>query len=139
MNKIANGTFTLIWPDGDRHRTFKIRTQKPDAEFAPGQRIISLMTGRDNESDYTSFGFIDESGVHIWNSAKQKPVYHNGKLAIWVTVLQDLAIYGEKSKYHNKGMTLKVSERCIVCNRKLTNPESIRSKIGPECSKRRAI
>ncbi len=149
---IANGTFTLTWPDGERHRTFSIRTM-PSAEkqiangratpFAPGKRIISLMTGRDNETDYTSFGFVKDGEISIWQSMQNGTaknahlVWHEGKLTYWVNALLDLAFHGEQSGLYKMGYRLLAEEKCIVCNRKLTNPESIREKIGPECAKKR--
>ena len=143
MATIANGTFTLIWPDGDRHKTFKIKTQKADSKFMPGKRLISLMTGRDNESDYTTFGEATDSGLNIWHSvlngtSKNAYVMNDGKLPIWLQVLWDIATKGDQSQYFQKGMRLEASETCIVCNRKLTNPLSISTKIGPECAARRA-
>ena len=139
--KIANGTFTLIWPDGQRHKTFKIKTQAADSRFMPGKRVISLMTGRDNNSDYTSFGLVDNLGIKIWQTistgtSKVAFVYNDGKLPIWTKVLWDLALNGENSRFYATGMRLEAAERCIVCNRKLTNPLSIATKIGPECSAR---
>lgn len=144
MATIANGTFTLIWPDGERHKTFKIKTQKADSKFMPGKRLISLMTGRDNETDYTTFGEATDTGIKIWHSvlhgtSKNAHVMNNGKLPIWLDVLWDIATNGDQSRFFQKGMRLEASETCIICNRKLTNPLSIATKVGPECAARMAM
>lgn len=139
--KIANGSFTLTWPDG-KHKTFRIKTQKNDSHFAPGKRVIALMTGSDNENSFTGFGFVDNNGVRIWDSissgrAKTAWVYSEGKLEGYVRALWSLATEGDASRFYAKGYRLLSEERCVKCNRKLTNPLSIRNKIGPECSGRR--
>jgi hypothetical protein len=45
---VFNGTYTITSPTGE-HRTFRIKTQKDDARFAPGKRTIALLTGSDND------------------------------------------------------------------------------------------
>jgi hypothetical protein len=147
--KIFNGKFTLVWPDGDTHRTFRIRTQpdaatqlrnKPNREpFAPGKRIVALMTGSDNMASYTNFGFVDDRGIYVWKStaAKRTKAWHDGKLIGYIAGLWSLATEGEKSRFYEKGYRLVAEERCIVCNRTLTNPLSLRRGIGPECYGRR--
>ena len=40
-----NGTITIHNPKTGDHRTFQIKTQPADAKFAPGRRVVSLLTG----------------------------------------------------------------------------------------------
>ena len=53
---IPNGEITLTNRETGEHRTFRIRTNKEDARFAPGERVIALLTGPDNTTSYTGFG-----------------------------------------------------------------------------------
>jgi hypothetical protein len=117
-----NGTITVESPTG-QHKTFDIRTQKPDANFAPGERVLALLAGPDNTSDYQGIGFVKPGGrIVLWKR------YRNGDMPAVVKVLQHPEHYKKLGmKYHHEG-------RCIRCNRKLTTPESIESGIGPVCA-----
>lgn len=62
--KVPNGRCTIESTRTGEHRTFRIWTQAADAEFAPGKRVVALLTGSQNDDpdDYTGFAFIDEQG-----------------------------------------------------------------------------
>jgi len=118
-----NGTITVSNPNSGNHRTFKIRTQKLDAKFAPGKRIVSLLTGEDNGSDYTSFGFVSDTGkISLWRKfydTKYEKLaelleYPDRAIALW-------------------GMEYQWAAKCRVCNHELTDPISISLGIGPTC------
>lgn len=59
-----NGFYTITSPTGE-HRTFQVKTQSEDAPFAAGKRIVMMLTGEDNEEDYTGFGFVTAHGVQV--------------------------------------------------------------------------
>ena len=117
-----NGCVTMTNPETGQHRTVKIRTQKDDAKFAPGERIISILSGPCNETDFRGFGFVKKDGrVAVWSR-------HRG------TALEKIArMIEDPSRFHARGIEFQVEGRCIKCNRKLTDPESIRLGIGPVC------
>ena len=121
--KTHNGTITVANPATGEHRTFKVNTQPEDARFAPGQRIVSLLTGPNNDEDFTAFGFVNENGrICLW-SRNRTP--HFEKLAF---------ILEQPEKAATKwGLTYQWSARCRRCNRTLTDPESIETGIGPTC------
>ena len=155
--QVGNGTFTL--ENGVFHLTFKISTAKTGT-FA-GQRIVSLLTGNDNENDYTGFGILSKDGQSFrsWGETLR-----SGQRRIWkknpasptqlLTVKQltncvhrimahgNFGQVGKESKArvdfseNDKPYTLWISTRCICCNRPLTNPESVERGIGPECLKK---
>src|SRR5688572_23093574 len=56
-----HGEITAYNPATGQHRTFKVSTVRGDGGLA-GKRIIALLTGSDNENDYTGFGFVREDG-----------------------------------------------------------------------------
>ena len=118
---LANGFHTLALPDGS-HRTFRVHTQNAKAKFAPGRRIISILIGPENTSDYEKFGWVDESGIKVWKRWQGK------KQEEYATVIWKIA-GGEVIE----GYDLHTSQRCLVCNRELTTVESISRGIGPEC------
>lgn len=120
LPKIANGTYTLHNTKKNTHRTFKIHTVRKGELI--GKRIVSLLTGNDNENAYTSFGFFNNNGIFVWKS-KQTETFIN------------YADFLFKMLNGAKCDTVKVlcEKTCLICNRKLTHPESIESGIGPEC------
>ena len=128
---IFNGFYTITSPTGG-HRTFQISTQSPRDSFAPGKRIISMLTGQDNEIDYTGFGFVNDDGIRIWAKYRGRSFYESCADMLW-----SMATQGESSPYHRKGVRMLLDKRCAKCNRKLTHPASIITGIGPECRKRK--
>ncbi len=117
------GDYTIETPDG--HRTFKVSVQTADADFAPGSVIISYLSGPQNTSDFTGFGFVKGT------PARPTVVYwkrHRGNVALKRDTDFFLA---------NLGTDLVLAaRRCIrpECGRKLTNPNSIKAGIGPTCA-----
>ena len=120
---IPNGIYTLRFPCGT-HRTFRIFTKKETAKFAPGQRIVAMLIGPNNDSfsDYEPFAFCDDTGIHVWKRFK------NAKQAEYAELLWALATGCEADGYE-----LLISKRCLRCNRTLTTLESLESGLGPEC------
>lgn len=120
-----NGSITITNPATGGHRTFRIRTQKDDANFAPGKRIVSLLTGTDNEASYTGFGFVFDRGIVLWKK-RRTAIFKSYK-----DMLENPAKWEEKHdlEYLYEG-------QCRRCNRTLTVPESIKTGIGPICAGR---
>lgn len=117
-----NGKITVENTNRGTHRTFRIRTQKADAKFAPGERILGLLTGSDNESSYTQIGFVKSDGrIILWRR------YQTQQYESLVGVLK------RREHFESIGLVYHFEGRCRVCNRALTTPESIRSGIGPVC------
>ena len=130
MTKIFNGTFTIQNRVTGEHRTFRVRTQKDDASFAPGKRTVALLKGNDNETSYTGFAFVTEDGINVWSSKRGTVGY-----TAYANLLWSLAIDGAFSEYAEK-YSITESRKCVRCNRKLTTPESLAAGIGPECAGR---
>lgn len=132
---IPNGIYTFTNTKGE-HRTFKVKTQKKDAKFAPGRRIAALLTGADNENDYTGFGFIEEDGkVKVWNTRRNSTYEYYAKMIALAGQVVNLTKEETEGVIHCSGhrYEFKASRRCMVCNRTLTCPESIKTGIGPIC------
>ena len=119
-----NGAITVSNPETGGHRTFEIATQKDDASFAPGERIISLLTGSDNENDFDAFGFVKNDGrIFVWKRFRGT-VYET-----LADMVANPERWVDRVEYH-------VESTCRRCNRRLTTPESIESGIGPICAER---
>jgi len=127
--KVLNGKYTIQNRDTGSHRTFRIKTQKSDAIFAPGKRIVSVMNGNDNQNHYKGFAFIDDDGIHLWRRYQNDPIYRGYAFMFWNM------INGPDHILHQR-YTIEESLNCIRCNRELTTPESLASGIGPVCEGR---
>lgn len=125
---LFNGKITLRNRETGEHRTFRIRTQKEDAKFAPGKRIIALLSGPDNCNDYQGFGFVDDSGITVWTKKRgdgERSKFQWFAIMLWGTATEQ---GGWDAKYE-----IMVEKKCLRCNRTLTEPESIIQGIGPIC------
>lgn len=123
---IPNGCFTVNNLDKNTHRTVKIHTAKGKLE---GKRIISLLTGPDNNTSYSGFGFVNDDGsIHLWRR-------HSGSATKrWLASF--VAAKFNDVEFDHPHLEWLVEKRCIVCNKRLTTPESIEHGIGPICAGR---
>ena len=122
-----NGRMTLHNPATGQHRTFQIRTQREDAKFAPGKRVVALLTGPDNQTDYQPFAFVDDNGIYVWSSKRNDEKAGGSR---W-SKFADMLMY--PAKYQEHGVEYLFETRCRKCNRPLTDPISIKLGIGPKC------
>lgn len=141
LDKAHNGTYTASIKGGG-HKTFRLRTQQADANFAPGQRTIAYLAGADNETDYIGIGFVDvvdgETIVKPWRKWRDTEM---AALAQEVLTIADAMADTKNDAFSDPiGMAsggtitaLDRSAKCIRCNRKLTTPTSIARGIGPIC------
>lgn len=119
---INDGYYTVVLEDGT-HRTFRIRTQSADSDFAPSKQIIATLTGSDNTSNYTQWGFVNGATINVWKSKTDK-------IGNWAQLATAL-ITGDHAA---AGMRYAVeSNNCYRCNRQLTDPESVATGLGPIC------
>jgi len=134
---IQNGTWTVQNQVTEEHRTFKIETQHEDAEFAPKKRILSVMTGKDNENDFTNFAFISDDGerIFVWKKFRRKDrwtrfQYYADMLHVLMAGRESAV--GKDREYQH--YTCTGSAKCYRCDRKLSNPLSLELGIGPKCA-----
>ena len=123
---IPNGHFTLENTNKGTHRTIRISTvRRGELE---GKRIISLLTGPDNNSNYSGFGFVEHDGkIIVWRKKREN------KMFLWIAQCITAFFTGNAELYENLGLKIHIEKRCMRCNRRLTTPESIELGIGPEC------
>lgn len=130
MLKIFNGRYTIQNRRSGEHRTFEIKTQDEDAKFAPGKRVVALLSGPDNTADYMGFGFAGDDGIEVWRSkrgAGKKSEFEHYAAMLW-----SLALDAGFSPF-SETYQLMMEGTCYVCNRVLTEPLSITTGIGPVC------
>lgn len=124
---ITDGTYTLVYKDGT-HFTFAIETAKKGN--LTGKRIVSILTGPDNEADFTGIAFLSDSGhVNLWKRSLSdaKTVTRAGHLNTLFTM---------PDRLESAGLAYAMrSSRCRRCRRTLTVPASVHAGYGPECIK----
>jgi hypothetical protein len=136
--RLFNGFYTIRNRQTGEHRTFRIATQAEDARFAPGERIVSLLVGQDNSHDYKGFGFVkkDESGIVVWKKLRSRDMGKPSNHEMFAKMIWALSAPEGQGQWWKDRYELMLSKRCVRCNRRLTNPESVESGIGPDCAGR---
>lgn len=123
----GNATVTFVSPTGTRF-TFKVRTPKRDeGDTRPPVHFVSVLTGADNEGDFTFLGTIFD-GQNFRHSHKSRigTDAPSARAFAWAfpRIMADADL---------KGMKIYHEGKCGRCGRKLTVPESIESGFGPVC------
>lgn len=127
---VPNGTFTFS--RNGNWRTFEIKTAL--AGKLKDKRILSLLSGSDNNEDFRGFAFVDDRGIYVWKDFRTSKVFMGYADIIW------RMLSGRNAQpYLDKGYVVQASKRCVRCNRKLTTPESLLYGIGPVCAGRDRI
>jgi len=118
--------FTVSNPKGERY-TFRITKKDDDRGVV---FFGALLTGSDNEHNYTYMGLVNGEAVRVTKASKyaqdSKPV----AVLAWA-----LAVVNGKRNLP-EGYAIRHEGRCGRCGRTLTVPESIDSGLGPECAGR---
>ena len=131
--KLYAGTYTLRGPKG--HRTYRVKPVIPKETDAPdsfrrqneGRLILSLLTGPDNERNYTNLAWISEAGVSVWKR-------HQGtQMETLARVFYQFVV---RDRLPQGGYSFELAKRCRRCWHVLTNPDSLDSEYGPECRKK---
>ena len=125
--KGSNALFTVANPNGE-HYTFKIR--QPKGENKPF--FVSLLTGPQNDSDYTYLGIYNPKQQNVCLTKKSRYTDESTPVKVIRWAIRIIA----GCKDIPAGYTIQHEGRCCRCGRTLTTPESIEMGIGPECAKR---
>lgn len=141
-----NGTYTVEHATRG-HFTVKLHTAQNGK--LKGRRIVSLLSGPNNETDFKGVGFYDEprnepAMVSVWSKYRTygtSPLFDGfqwdsnwGKVEQKVAIWTSLVLRPGRDYWSGEGYSLLKSGTCVVCNRKLTDPDSIRLGIGPTCA-----
>jgi len=107
---------------------FKQSTSNPEAEKSQPLGV-KLLTGSNNTSDYTYMGTIFKD--------LNFRVKNNGKISVNAPSFKAFQyVYDKVLKgIEDKRIEIYHSGQCCRCGRLLTDPESIKAGLGPECIK----
>lgn len=129
----GNATFTIDTPD-QGHRTYRVRHKAAEGRWKECW-FVDLLTGSDNESDYSYVGKLDDFTGQVISTAKSKLPADAYPVKLLNRVLARVWA-DDHQAFESKGFKLHHEGQCGRCGRKLTVPESIESGFGPECIKK---
>lgn len=122
----GNSIFTVKNIETEKHFTYKVynpnkKTEKKDIFFC------SVLTGTDNQNDYTYFGYFKDGKYYHGKPNKTKISESAQSVLAFKYIINKIENLDKRIHFYHEG-------RCGRCGRKLTNPESLENGIGPECS-----
>jgi len=125
--RAGRAVFTVGSPKG-QHYTYRV-VHKTSAKYGDSW-FVYVLTGRDNEGDYTYVGVLNwREHVHLTRASKYRPDSQPVKVFNWaMRVIQNLTPLPV-------GYTIQHAGKCGRCGRTLTDPTSIATGIGPVCSR----
>lgn len=123
----GNATVTFVSPTGVR---FTYRVRSKEVEAGKTLHFVGVLTGSDNESDYTFLGTIFDGSKFVHGRKSRIGAdAPSAKAFAWAfpRVMGDADL---------QGMQIFHEGTCGKCGRKLTVPESIETGLGPVCADR---
>ncbi len=131
MNEIKNPKFftagrAVFTVDNGKgtHYTFRIGHSKPEQPL-----FVGLLTGPNNEADYTYMGIYNPDVQDVRLTAKSKYTNDTQPVKVIRWALKQVA----KGNSLPDGYSIKHEGKCCRCGRALTDPESIELGLGPVC------
>jgi hypothetical protein len=121
----GNATITIQSDLNKKWFTFKIKTSK---KIKNSPYFVSVLSGTNNDSDFTYIGTIRDKTVHLTQKSK---VTEKAESFRWFKYFIECVNSGKIPET----MLVYHSTHCSRCGKLLTTPESISTGIGPECSK----
>lgn len=126
----GNATFTVLNVETGNRLTYKVTT--PKGEQRGNVWFINVLSGCNNETDYSFVGIVDKgkTSFRLTKKSRVKADSRSFKGFAWLfSHLSNETELPSKVNFYHEG-------RCARCGRKLTTPESIESGFGPECIKK---
>jgi hypothetical protein len=126
----GSARFTIVSVKTGTRFTYRVRD--PDGEGRVF--FVSLLTGQDNETNFSFFAtiFADDGALRHGRTGKAKVDYDapSARAFRWFyeVALPKPELPPELEFYHDG--------HCARCGRALTVPESVARGLGPECAKR---
>lgn len=121
----GNARFTIVSKKTGTRFTFRVRKPSEERPW-----FVSVLTGSDNEFDYTFLGTIFPNGAYQHSRKSKIPAMAPSAMGFdwfWKHLSADaFDLLPDRVDVHHEG-------RCGRCGRALTVPESIESGFGPEC------
>lgn len=125
QRSVEDGTYTAVAADGS-YATVRIKTAGKNSALA-GKRILSYLSGSDNERDFTGIGFFDGQIARLWKRFADSP-----RMQRYIDAVRAIAGDPQAAGF----LYAQQSGNCYRCGRTLTVPASLSAGLGPECAKK---
>lgn len=135
----GNARFTLRSAKTDKRYTYRMTYKAPDPNHPKfrtqmGIWFVSVLTGPDNEANYTYLGFVKE-GTTLFVHGDKSKISPDAPSAtafrwFWTRLIDQKPL--DQLEFFHEG-------RCGHCARPLTDPISITTGFGPDCSEKLGI
>jgi hypothetical protein len=129
----GNATFTIVSKKTGKRYTYKMEGKKDDeGNFSGDLWFVKLLTGPDNEGDFTRIGVVvlDDGKYSYRKKGGYGTAPTKGLLWFFKCINQgQWPRFSEQAEFWHEA-------RCGRCGRKLTVPESVESGLGPICAGR---
>lgn len=126
----GNATLTLVSTATSVRYTYKVK-KAAERPGSPEAWFVSLLTGSNNERDYTYIGMLRrEAGALAFRTTANSKLNMDSvpaKALAWTVRMLTADRLPEALQVWHEG-------RCCRCGRKLTVPESVASGLGPDCA-----
>lgn len=125
----GEAVFTVENGKGE-HYTYRIESSEAK-DTRPPLYFARVMVGRDNEGTYSYIGVVDTKtgSIRFTKASKHSDISKEYLVLAWALK----QVWDQRTL--PEGYAIRHSGNCGRCGRKLTNPESLNTGIGPECAK----
>lgn len=131
----GNCRFTVVSRKTGTRYTYKVVSAKPNERF-PNTRgwFASLLTGPDNGTDYTYVGMLraSEGDVPSLRVTQASTMTADAAPVAGLNWLLDTVREGDERRWAQAEIWHE--DTCARCGRALTDPESIKRRLGPKCA-----
>ena len=127
---MAGAAIMTVENDSGEHFTYRVEKKKAEKNY-PDAWFVRVMTGSDNLTHYQYLGILetDYGKVRLTRASKFLPEDKQTRVIQWA--LGKIWSQGDLPV----GYQIRHNGHCSRCGRVLTNPESLDTGIGPECTK----
>lgn len=124
----GKATFTVVSERTGTRFTFKVQAKQGDDGTGP--LFVKVLTGSDNEGDYTYLGCLWRNGSAVrYTHGRRSSIGENAPSArAFAWLARQVFGAGQLA-----GASFMHAGKCGRCGRKLTDPTSIASGLGPHC------
>ena len=133
--KGGKSTFTLTSKVTGSRYTYRV-SQICNGDKRYDKWSVSLLTGPNNNTDFTYLGMINNEGQghkdELTLTTKSKMTLDSKPVRAFVFLCQK--VLQKKQNPENVGLEFRHMNKCGRCNRPLTVPESIDTGFGPDCA-----
>lgn len=127
----GNAHLTVKTPKG--HHTYWVEKVEANDRF-PEAFFVKLLTGPNNETDYSYLGKLDTFTGQVTTTARSTMPADAYPVRLINRVLARVWC-DDHDAYLSQGYDTLHDGKCGRCGRKLTTPRSIETGVGPECTK----